>query len=477
VRAWRWARELLYHPSMRSNFQIGDVIADKYVLHERLGAGGMGVVYRASQPVLARTVAIKLLYRELAEDPQFVRRFQDEAIAASRISHPNSVAVIEWGHTTDGTPFIVMEDVHGVTITHLVQRSGSMPIGRALELIHQLLEALVEAHAADVIHGDVKSDNVLVEATRTGDRVRVIDFGLARLRDRPGLEDIRVDAAGDRLISGTPEYMAPEVIRGEPPTPATDLYGAGIILYELLTGTTPFAGGTTTAIMERHLHDPVVPPSVRRPDRGISLALDRAVVVALAKDPASRFPDVATFAATLAAIGVTREPIDDPRCACGARCPRSAQFCPTCGAAQADDPEATERPTRNWRATTSPAVAAGAPNLARGSELPELLPSERERRLRHAIGGAITAGDLTAITEGYIALARLLVASQRLGAAVVELEEAVDVVTAGGGPRAADAPGPVGVLLAELATVSRANGDGVRARRAAALIQHHQTVH
>jgi serine/threonine-protein kinase len=279
---------------VRANPEIGAVIADRYVLRERIGAGGMGVVYRASQPSLSRTVAIKLLQPAHADDAGFRRRFHAEAIAASRVSHPNSVMVLEHGETADGTPFIAMEDIEGTNLGKILARDGTLPPRRAIDIVGQLLAALGEAHASGVIHGDVKTDNLVVETTRQGDRVRLIDFGLARLADDSEPED-----PGRAEVSGTPEYMAPEVVSGGAPGPVSDLYSAGVVLYELLVGETPFAGGSVGAVMRRHLHDEVVPPSLRSPDRGISAALERVVLRALAKAPAARFASAAAFEAAL----------------------------------------------------------------------------------------------------------------------------------------------------------------------------------
>ena len=268
----------------------GDVIASKYVLLERVGAGGMGVVFRAAQPARARTVAIKLLHRALVGHRPSERRFQDEAIAASRLVHRNVVAVLDCGETADGTPVIVLDYGRGPTLSELAKRD-LLPLVRIQEIVRQLLTALDEAHAEGVVHADVKTENVLVESTPDGDRVRLVDFGLAHVDDVP-----RVDEDGEAVISGTPDYMAPEVIAGRAATPAADLYAVGVILYELLTGATPFGGGPAAEIMRRHLEDVAVPPSLRRPDRSISRALDHVVLRALAKDPARRFASAAEFA-------------------------------------------------------------------------------------------------------------------------------------------------------------------------------------
>jgi serine/threonine protein kinase len=310
---------------VQSEPRIGTVIAGRYVLCERIGAGGMGVVFRAAQATLSRTVAIKLLHPRLAREACSLRRFHDEAIAASRVSHPGTVMVLEWGETAEGTPYIVMEDVRGANLGRVLHRDRRMPVTRVVDIVRQVLAALGEVHAAGVVHGDVKTDNLLVEETGTGDRVRLIDFGLARLLDREAIAPER-----SVEVSGTPEYMAPEVIGGEAPTPAADLYGAGVVLYELLVGATPFAGGSASAVMKRHLEDDVIPPSLRSPDRGISPLLDHIVMTALDRSPENRFATAAEFAAALA-------------------CPVSKLMSSSPPAATDDPPrEGGEHPTRAW---------------------------------------------------------------------------------------------------------------------------------
>jgi serine/threonine-protein kinase len=431
---------------------IGDAIAGRYVLHERLGSGGMGIVYRAAQPSLARTVAIKVLRPELARDPMFVTRFQLEAIAASRVTHPGSVAVIEWGRTEDGTPFIVMEDVHGVPLGRVLHHGGPMPVPRVIEILRQLLAALVEVHASAVVHGDVKTDNLLVETTRDGERVRLIDFGLARLCDASRHADHARPRGPE--VSGTPEYMAPEVVSGESPTPAADIYGAGIVLYELLTGATPFAGGTPSEVMHRHLTDAVVPPSLRRPERGIPRALEQVVLRALAKRPGDRFADAAAFATALADAAVAADRYAAPRCRCGAVVPEAAQYCTTCGAARRTLDDAARSPdaeTRRWGPEPPPREESAARRrIARGSSSGDLSPGARERQLRREIGAAIASGDVPAIASGYLALARLLAGTHRERRAARELREGIDVVTAGAGLVSRDPVAPVGDLVREL---------------------------
>jgi serine/threonine-protein kinase len=188
-----------------------------------------------------------------------------------------------------------MEHIPGRSLRDLAAE-GPIPAARAIDLAEQVLAALRATHDAGIIHADVKSDNFLVESVGGTDRVTMIDFGLARLAGSPFCLD---DEYGEPMVLGTPEYMAPEVVRGKPPTPASDLYGAAVVLYELLTGTVPFTGTTAGQIMLQHIQGFVVAPSRRRPDRDIPAVLDRIVLRALAKQPEARFPDAAAFAREL----------------------------------------------------------------------------------------------------------------------------------------------------------------------------------
>lgn len=270
----------------------GDVIAGKYVLRQLLGEGGMGVVFLADQLALGRSVAIKLLQPELATSEAIVRRFHDEAVAACRVQHPGAVAVFDVGTTDAGTPYIAMEHVPGRLLSAIID-AEEISVPRALKIVQQLLRTLKAAHTHGVIHADVKSDNIIVEETLEGEATTLIDFGLARL-------DGKWESCG--FVSGTPEYMAPELVRGEPPTVASDLYGVGVILYELLTGLTPFQGGSTEEIMRRQLEDEVVPPSQVRADRDIPATLEHIVMRALHKDPQARFKSASEMGRAVTAL-------------------------------------------------------------------------------------------------------------------------------------------------------------------------------
>lgn len=248
----------------------------------------MGQVFAVDHPV-AGELAVKLLQEALRNEAMFVDRVAKEGCAAARVAHANVVRIVDHGMTGAGVPFVAMARVAGTPLGALVHASGPMSLPRIRHITTQLLAGLGAIHAVGLVHADLKSDNLLLDAH---DRLTIIDFGLAR----------EATCTDERhLISGTPEYMAPELIRGEGITPRADLYAVGVILYELLTGTTPFAGGTAAQIFERHLHDEVVPPSLRCPDRTVPRALDELILRALSKDPRDRHRDAAELAAAVIA--------------------------------------------------------------------------------------------------------------------------------------------------------------------------------
>lgn len=253
----------------------GVVLADKYELLRLIGSGGMGFVYEAEQVGLGRSVAVKLLRPELVDTR--IDWFRAEAMAASRINHPHAVAIYDFGITDQGIPYLVMEYIRGRTLNALIELEPLSP-ERVVRLGAQCLSALDEAHACRVVHCDLTADNVIVERLRDGDDfAKVIDFGLARLHDRPGDET--------QLI-GTAEYVSPEQIQGNPITPQTDLYAMGILLYEMIVGRTPFAGSSTQVVLRGHLEaEPDAPHHIipTCPEELGELILD-----ALSKSPEAR---------------------------------------------------------------------------------------------------------------------------------------------------------------------------------------------
>ena len=244
----------------------------------------MGVVYRATDLELRREVAVKVLPGS-ATTPEARERLLREARAAAALNHPHIVAVYDVGET-QGTPFLVMELVHGPSLA----RTRPVEIGRVVEIACQICAALEHAHANSIVHRDLKPDNVLLSAPGEFGNVKLADLGLAL----PGYGE-RISRTG--VIMGTASYMAPEQALGGRVDGRTDLYALGVLLYEFTTGRLPFSGDNSLAIVSQHVHAPVVPPCVLRPD--LPRALEAVILRLLAKDPAARFADAAQTAKAL----------------------------------------------------------------------------------------------------------------------------------------------------------------------------------
>ncbi len=256
---------------------LGRTIAGRYVLDDVLGIGGMGVVHRARQQPHGREVAVKIPRAELAHDPLVRELFRGEARAGSRVAHRNVVGVLDHGDD-GGVPYLVMDHITGPRLGQLLRQGGALPLAAALDLVRQIVAGLAHVHEQRIVHADVKCDNVIVERAADGALTpRLIDFGIARFVDEPAP---RCEA----FVSGTPEYVAPEVAGGQRPTPAADVYAIGVMLYELITGRAPFEAAW------------------RCPDLAIPDALDALVARTLARDPRARPGDGGELARCLAAI-------------------------------------------------------------------------------------------------------------------------------------------------------------------------------
>ncbi|HEX6767626.1 MAG TPA: serine/threonine-protein kinase, partial [Polyangiaceae bacterium] len=255
---------------------------------ELIGRGGMGVVYKAEHSRIGKVLALKLLTGELTRHTDQVGRFKREALMASRLSHPNTVQVFDFGDA-DGLAYLAMEYVKGENLGAMVDRLGPLGAERTARIVIQICSSLAEAHEKGIVHRDLKPENIMVVKTQVGDDLaKVLDFGLAKLRESSELSDVTLSGA----IVGTPYYMAPEQIRGEAVGPPADVYALGALLYSCLTGTVVFDAQTPMGVLTRHLVEEPQPPSVRAPSAGLSRGFDRIVLSALAKDPAGRFPTV-----------------------------------------------------------------------------------------------------------------------------------------------------------------------------------------
>jgi serine/threonine protein kinase len=280
---------------------IGREIVGRFRILAKLGEGGMGAVYRGEQISLKRAVAIKVLRPELSANQQLLRRFAAEAEAVAKLDHPNTVKVYDFGQDTDGSLFIAMELIEGRPLRGVLAESGAMPPARAFRIALQVAASLVDAHAASIVHRDLKPDNVmLVDRGRQHDMVRVLDFGIAKLRDDSRQTQNAMTQAGDML--GTPQYMAPEQIKGEAIDGRTDIYALGCMLYEMVTARLPFEAPTVMAMLSKHLLELPGAPSQRRPDLALSPAIDHVVMCALQKDPGARPPTMEVYAEMLAGV-------------------------------------------------------------------------------------------------------------------------------------------------------------------------------
>jgi hypothetical protein len=270
------------------------VVAGRYEVHSRLGAGGMAEVMLARDRVLGRMVALKLLAPGLADDPEFVERFRREATAVASLNHANVVVVYDRG-VADGQPFIAMEYVAGRTLKQVIAESAPLAPEIAAEYARQVLGGLSAAHAAGIVHRDVKPQNIIVREDGT---LKVADFGVARSADQTMLTQ-------HGSVIGTAAYISPEQARGEAAFAASDLYSVGVVLFEMLTGTLPFTGEAPLAIANQHVASP--PPPVREVNAAIPARLARVVDRALSKEPAGRYSSAREMMAALTVASA-----DDP---------------------------------------------------------------------------------------------------------------------------------------------------------------------
>ncbi|MBN2196335.1 MAG: serine/threonine protein kinase [Polyangiaceae bacterium] len=262
--------------------RLGRVIAGRYRLERRLGAGGVGAVFLASTISTGRKVAVKLLRRELCLLPEVEARFEREAAAASRIDHPNVAGALDFGRLEDGSLFLVLEYVEGASLATLLANEGPLPSPRALRIARAIAAALGAAHRAGIVHRDLKPDNVMLTEEPGADTVKVVDFGIAQITTDPSG---RAAPAVRATITGTPEYMAPEQATGTIVDHRADLYTLGIVLFEMLVGHPPFRGDSMDAVLHAQLTEP--PPEL---PSTIDLGTSALTAQLLAKDPDLRPP-------------------------------------------------------------------------------------------------------------------------------------------------------------------------------------------
>jgi serine/threonine protein kinase len=305
------------HPERIGEYEIVGVIAD----------GGMGRTYRAVQRRLNRPVCIKTLLPQLSSDATVVGRFEREAQLTAALNHPNIVAVHDIGRLPDATPYFVMELVDGISLRELIVNEAPLGVARAVGLLAQILSALAEAHASNLIHRDLKPGNVMVLRHKDGEEVcKVLDFGIARSLDNPDAHHTRTG-----VVLGTPGYIAPEQISGDAYDQRADLYAAGALFYEMVSGARPHKAASEAELFKKVLLEDPAPPSART-SNDVPAAVDEVAMKALARDPAARYQSATEFRSALQKLAVRSNETDvveiavvDTTLPLNASAPRSAR--------------------------------------------------------------------------------------------------------------------------------------------------------
>jgi serine/threonine-protein kinase len=266
---------------------IGAFVGERFLVRRKLGEGGMGVVYEAEQTAIGRKVALKVIHPYLT-DESLIARFRNEAAAASRLDHPNTITVFDFGRTETGALYIAMEFIEGVSLDDAMRRGGALEWRRAARVAAQICGSLANAHEHGIVHRDLKPENVML-LRRGGEQdiVKVLDFGIAKILEDDGT-DQRLALTRTGMVLGTPQYMSPEQIRGEKVDARSDLYSAGVIVYQMLSGAPPFDSGNPLGLLTKHLMDPPPPFARPGPAAAVPPEFERLVMRMLAKSAAER---------------------------------------------------------------------------------------------------------------------------------------------------------------------------------------------
>ncbi len=287
---------------MKQESLIGRTIAGKYAIEALVGEGAMGSIYRARQLALGATLALKVLHTKHAGEPTFAARFLREAQAASRVDHPNSMRVIDFGQEPDGLLYMAMEYVDGKTLAKILEEESPLPVARIVDIASQVLAALAVAHDLGVVHRDLKPENIMIlerqdDEGRTQDVVKVCDFGVAKLLDGSA-SGPSVTAEG--VVIGTPEYMSPEQARGEALDARSDLYAMGVLLFQLMTGKVPFDSPSAFGTALMHVNDEPTRPRLLNPR--VDSGLEKICLKAMRKRPEERYGSARELRAELRAL-------------------------------------------------------------------------------------------------------------------------------------------------------------------------------
>jgi serine/threonine-protein kinase len=279
-----------------------EILEGQFQIIQKIGTGGMGSVYKASQPQMNRMVAIKILHPKLVNRRDLTSRFRREARAMSQLTHPNTVKVFLYGELEDGSLYIVMELLEGRNLNQAVRREGPLPVERAIPILIQVCAALHEAHTLGIVHRDLKPENIfLCNQGGLQDFARVLDFGLAKVTERqmrPG----SLILTQEGMVFGTPEFMSPEQAQGRELDARSDIYSLAVILYEAITGKLPFNAQTPMEYIQKHVLERPISLSERAPELSLPVGLEAVVAKALAKKPEERWQSAAEFATALHSV-------------------------------------------------------------------------------------------------------------------------------------------------------------------------------
>jgi serine/threonine-protein kinase len=334
-----------------------EILAGQFKVLERIGAGGMGSVYKAHQPSMDRLVAVKILHSKFTSRKDLASRFRREARAMSHLTHPNTAKVYLFGQLEDNACYIVMEHLEGRNLGQLVRQDGAMPPSRAIAVLIQACGALEEAHQKGIIHRDLKPENIfLCKQGGIEDYVKVLDFGLAKVTEReiaPG----SLILTQEGMVFGTPEFMSPEQAQGKALDPRSDVYSLAVILYELVTTKLPFEARSPMEFITLHVQATPIPVSERAPHLTFPPGFDEVVLKAMAKNPDDRYQSAAEFAAALGSLVADVPAVQQALSAC----PDNGAFAQTPPWQHWLRPERSMPPQSSPTSNQSPQIPAPAP--------------------------------------------------------------------------------------------------------------------
>ncbi len=364
-----------------SHSLIGMILDNRYRIISKLGEGGMGSVYASEHILLKKNVAIKVLRYDLARKEDVVRRFQNEAIAASRIGHENIIEVTDFGRTPDGSVYFVMEHLNGSALADIIQKSGSIPLRRAIPILLQITKALSAAHSQGIIHRDLKPENiVLIDKPDRKDFVKILDFGISKMLDTSDRAE-KLTAMG--MIVGTPEYMSPEQAAGMSVDKRTDIYSLGVIIYEMMTGRLPFLADNAIRILMMHQTEKPVRPRDINPE--IHIGMEQIILKCMEKKPEDRFQDMSEITQALIQLLSASAKAPEPK--------KTIAFNP-----QAISPEQgnTPSPSQIFSAKPSEQPSAQTSSGIVSQEIPAVMPqpdNSTETRKTPTVSSGIAAAN------------------------------------------------------------------------------------